>query len=323
MTQNDVKAVLTDQKVSATVAQNEVAVNLGFDKVYVGTGSAGVETDPTVPAWAKAETKPTYTAKEVGAISQDDLQSAVDTALTQAKESGEFDGKNGVDGKDGEQGPKGDTGATGPQGPQGEQGIQGEKGADGYTPVKGTDYWTDADKTEIITETENAIDLSSYAKTSALPTKLSNLTNDMSFARTNQANTYYGEQKFLNGSYCPTVLDIASGVGCAFKASRGCIPQAVIGELLMPGNTGSSANENMYPEKGKIKVRAILGGNGGRKISLQDVGYLDSETGWNGTAVLTGTPTAPTAEAGTSTTQIATTEFVMTAIANALAELNK
>lgn len=30
------------------------------------------ETDPTVPAWAKAETKPTYTAKEVGAIATPD-----------------------------------------------------------------------------------------------------------------------------------------------------------------------------------------------------------------------------------------------------------
>ena len=30
------------------------------------------ETDPTVPAWAKTPTKPTYTAAEVGALSLDD-----------------------------------------------------------------------------------------------------------------------------------------------------------------------------------------------------------------------------------------------------------
>ena len=30
------------------------------------------ESDPTVPAWAKAPTKPTYTAAEVGALSLDD-----------------------------------------------------------------------------------------------------------------------------------------------------------------------------------------------------------------------------------------------------------
>lgn len=50
------------------------------------------ETDPTVPEWAKAETKPTYTANEVGAISQGDLQTATNNALAQAKASGEFDG---------------------------------------------------------------------------------------------------------------------------------------------------------------------------------------------------------------------------------------
>lgn len=41
-------------------------------------------------------------------------------------------------------GNKGDTGAQGPSG------ATGAKGADGKTPVKGTDYWTAADKQEII-----------------------------------------------------------------------------------------------------------------------------------------------------------------------------
>ena len=53
------------------------------------------ETDPTVPAWAKQPTKPTYTAGEVGALSADTLPSAINTALAQAKESGEFDGAAG------------------------------------------------------------------------------------------------------------------------------------------------------------------------------------------------------------------------------------
>lgn len=39
-------------------------------------------------------------------------------------------------------------------GPQGEQGPQG---ADGYTPKKGVDYWTDADKNEIKNYVDNAI----------------------------------------------------------------------------------------------------------------------------------------------------------------------
>lgn len=77
------------------------------------------ETDPTVSVWAKENSKPTYTAAEVGALSADTLQAATDAALAQAKASGAFDG---ADGATGPQGPKGDTGATGPQGPKGDPG---------------------------------------------------------------------------------------------------------------------------------------------------------------------------------------------------------
>lgn len=140
------------------------------------------ETDPTVPAWAKHPNKPTYTASEVGALPADtiipsidglatetyvntklaslvnsapetlntldelaaalgddenfattvtnqiaskldasELPTAITDALSQAKASGEFDGKNGE------------------------------------TPVRGTDYWTDADKAEIKTYVDEVI----------------------------------------------------------------------------------------------------------------------------------------------------------------------
>lgn len=58
-----------------------------------------------VYAWAKQPEKPAYTADEVGAIPQGQLDSAVNQALAQAKESGEFDG---APGETGPQGPKGD-----------------------------------------------------------------------------------------------------------------------------------------------------------------------------------------------------------------------
>lgn len=70
------------------LAQGELAMttDVGSEGVFIGTGTgdpielakktdlAGLdpnftETDPTVPAWAKEATKPTYTADEVGAIS--------------------------------------------------------------------------------------------------------------------------------------------------------------------------------------------------------------------------------------------------------------
>lgn len=51
----------------------------------------------------------------------------------------------------------------------------------------------------------------------------------------------------------------------------------------------------------------------GTKSSAVLVGNINGN-GWNGGARLTGAPTAPTATAGTNTTQIATTAFVQTAV---------
>ena len=42
------------------------------------SGFLTAETDPTVPAWAKSDTKPTYTASEVGAATVADIKAAVD-----------------------------------------------------------------------------------------------------------------------------------------------------------------------------------------------------------------------------------------------------
>lgn len=61
-------------------------------------------------------------------------------------------GPKGDTGDTGPQGPKGDTGGTGPQGPKGDTGDTGPQGPAGHTPVKGTDYWTAADKAEIVAD---------------------------------------------------------------------------------------------------------------------------------------------------------------------------
>lgn len=53
------------------------------------------ETDPTVPDWAKQPEKPKYTAEEVGALDAAELPEAINAALAQAKESGEFKGDKG------------------------------------------------------------------------------------------------------------------------------------------------------------------------------------------------------------------------------------
>jgi hypothetical protein len=88
------------------------------------------ETDPTVSDWAKEKEKPKYTADEVGALSKTKLSDALNDALSQAKDSGLFDG------------------APGPQGPEGPQGIPGN------------DYiLTEADKTEIAEQAAELVDV--------------------------------------------------------------------------------------------------------------------------------------------------------------------
>lgn len=49
-----------------------------------------------------------------------------------------------------EDGADGAPGAQGEKGEKGEKGDPGTPGAAGHTPVKGTDYWTAADKQEIV-----------------------------------------------------------------------------------------------------------------------------------------------------------------------------
>lgn len=82
----------------------------------------------------------------------------------QLKESTGPMGPAGPKGDKGDTGPRGAigaTGATGPAGPKGDRGdkgdkgdtgAQGESGADGYTPVRGTDYWTTADQAQIVSD---------------------------------------------------------------------------------------------------------------------------------------------------------------------------
>lgn len=49
-----------------------------------------------------------------------------------------------------------DTGVKA-QGDKGDTGAAGKNGSDGKTPVRGTDYWTEADKTEIKSYVDEAI----------------------------------------------------------------------------------------------------------------------------------------------------------------------
>lgn len=75
-------------------------------------------------------------------LGEKELAGAIDTALAQAKASGEFDGAKGEKGDKGDpgaQGIRGEKGETGPAGPQGDTGPAGPKGDTGPAGPKGAD----------------------------------------------------------------------------------------------------------------------------------------------------------------------------------------
>lgn len=63
----------------------------------------------------------------------------------------------GERGPEGPRGPEGEQGIQGPKGDKGDQGPQGIQGIQGPSPVKGVDYWTEADQEDIHTWIENQI----------------------------------------------------------------------------------------------------------------------------------------------------------------------
>lgn len=118
------------------------------------------------------------TSADVGALSEAELDTAINAALAQAKASGDFDGPQGPKGDKGDkgdtgeqgaqgiqgekgdtgatgpQGEKGDTGATGPAGPKGEQGAQGIQGEQGPKGDKGDKGDTGANGQDLVHQGE-------------------------------------------------------------------------------------------------------------------------------------------------------------------------
>ena len=104
-------------------------------------------------------------------------------------------GPQGEQGAKGERGEKGETGAAGatgpegPQGPKGEQGPQGEPGATGpqgpagKTPVKGTDYFTAADKIEIAQAAAELVSVPSASSTTPKAPGTASAGSESAYAR--------------------------------------------------------------------------------------------------------------------------------------------
>ena len=154
------------------------------------------------------------TAADIGALGVDSLDTAIDESLSRAKESGEFDGKQGEDGV----GVSNVYQKTTSLADGGENVFvveltdgtvsnfkvrNGNKGKEGYTPVKTVDYWTDNDKAEMVAETVAAIpptDLSNYYTKAQTNTAIKNAQPDL---------TPYAEKTELEGLATETYVSNA------------------------------------------------------------------------------------------------------------------
>ena len=116
----DLGKLVSVNKTDIVSALNEIALRTGGSGA---AGSAGV----------------TYTPS----VSEDGVISWTNNGGLPNPEPVNIMGPRGADGKDG---------ANGKDGKDGVNGNDGEDGADGKTPVKGTDYWTAADKAEMVSD---------------------------------------------------------------------------------------------------------------------------------------------------------------------------
>lgn len=222
------------------------------------------------------------TAKGLGALTEDDLQSATDKALAQAKASGEFDGAQGPQG---EQGPKGDIGDTGPQGPQGEQGPKGdtgEQGPQGPTGLQGPTGPTGAglDVTgatagqivKIAAVDDNGVptawvpvDLASgggigqfrHIRKVTIPEDITTDTSGVNFSERTNGGYYFGFDTDEDGNpFELTEIVIFS--------------EAAMADVENAYSSFNIAIDNAQPEYGRSPIRTALtvGGNGGKIFSM-------------------------------------------------------
>ena len=197
-------------------------------------------------------------------------------------------GATGAQGPQGLQGVKGETGATGATGPQGAtgaQGPQGERGEKGKSPIiKNASWWiwdeqsgdykdSGMSVSSQYTLTKEAIegvltgDVSShthsqYALTSAIPTKVSDLTNDSGFLTTHQS---------LDGYVNEVQPDKTSGNGIANITKEGKI-------LKVTKSTFLTAHQSLadYATKKWVGEQDFAKGTIPTKVSdlTNDSGYL-------------------------------------------------
>lgn len=133
--------------------ENAAVLDFGIPKGADGTGSGG-------SGAAGADGKdggyytPTVTSDGLlsWSASKSDMPAVASVNIRGPKGDQGERGLQGVQGIQGERGLQGIQGVQGPAGPTGATGATGATGPAGYTPVKGTDYWTATDRQGMVND---------------------------------------------------------------------------------------------------------------------------------------------------------------------------
>nr|DAF01421.1 MAG TPA: collagen triple helix repeat protein [Caudoviricetes sp.] len=213
--------------------------------------------------------------------------------------------------------PKGDKGDQGQQGEQGLQGIQGPQGVQGATGAAGT-----AATIKVGTVTTGAAGTAATVTNSGTASAAV-----LDFTIPQGAKGEKGEKgeqgSGATGNYLPLTGGTVTGgiTATNFQTGTATANYFQCRKFRGEGDANSYYHAIDFGYSGHDSVdfyeydpnwnfyKCLTGTKSGAVL----VGNINGN-GWNGGARLTGAPTAPTAAVGTNTTQIATTEFVHSAI---------
>lgn len=245
------------------------------------------ETDPTVPSWAKAENKPTYSASEVGAVAANaSITGATKTKIT-------YDSKGLV--------------------------TAGADLAASDIPAITLDKISDV--------TATAAELNVLDGITATTTEL-NYVDGVTSAIQTQLNAKAPKASpALTGT--PTAPTAAAGTNTTQIATTAFVTSAISTSASAAAvqsvdtTAGTSGINLSLDADGKLDVTISSGSIANGNTNFVTGGTVYSTTNLlapKASPTFTGTPSAPTAAAGTNTTQIATTAFVTSAVSTAVGD---
>ena len=208
-------------------------------------------------------------------------------------------GEQGPPGPQGDQGTPGPRGEQGPPGPQGEQGVpgpqgdQGPQGPAGRTPIKGVDYFTQADKDDF--REELGITVLMGSTTNITPSQVAAAVQQGQDVALIYKDDVYGNIVFTGFLYVPALDSVVASGVCPYGNDLVPMRFALVGGVASGGwefRYGQLLDADVLPE-------AIDSALAQAKAS----GEFDGASGTRGTGILkvTTAPTSYTTSAGGKT----------------------